>query len=233
MSMRVCLRRYPVAKIRSGMPASLPPGRSNFCICPRHMSTQVSLRPVPVTGLCGPGVTCFPVGLTSGPAYRCSRPQAPGGIWPDGNTGGIDNYPVCLRHSGQQSHTYYCLLLSVSWFRRCPCHRTTCVMTVSVSTLLAGRCGRNCLYLNCLGNKSLAKRPFRKGVLADSCRGFNLAMCSISVTYCKSVTNHACQEGRKSVLSFIGFRKSICACPCIIAPLVRSRPQALDGTSPY
>ena len=30
------------------------------------MSKQVSLRPVPVAGLCGPGVTCFPVGLPSG-----------------------------------------------------------------------------------------------------------------------------------------------------------------------
>ena len=30
-----------------------------------HLSTQVSLRPVPVAGLCGPGVTCFPVGLPS------------------------------------------------------------------------------------------------------------------------------------------------------------------------
>ena len=30
------------------------------------MSTQVSLRPVPVAGLCGPVVTCFPVGLPSG-----------------------------------------------------------------------------------------------------------------------------------------------------------------------
>ena len=135
-----------------------------------HLSTQVSLRPVPAAGLCGPGVTCFPVGLLPGPADRCSRPrlhegarraavgrvaptgrtcpQAPGGNWPDGNTGGIDNYPVCLRHSGQQSHTYYCLLLSVSWFCRCPCHRATCVMTVSVSTLLTGQCIRNCLYLN-------------------------------------------------------------------------------------
>ena len=135
-----------------------------------HLSTQVSLRPVPAAGLCGPGVTCFPVGLLPGPADRCSRPrlhegarraavgrvaptgrtcpQAPGGNWPDGNTGGIDNYPVCLRHSGQQSHTYYCLLLSVSWFCRCPCHRATCVMTVSVSTLLADRYSCNCLYLN-------------------------------------------------------------------------------------
>ena len=81
----------------------------------------------------------------------------------------------------------------------CPgCTRpmATCVMTVSVSTLLTGRCGRNCLYLNWLGNKSHAKRSFRKVVLADSCRGLSLAMRSISVTYCKSVTNHACQEGR-------------------------------------
>ena len=153
-------------------PASLLPLRSKFCTCQRHLSTQVSLRPVPVAGLCSHGVTCFPVGMLPGPADRCSRPrlheregarraavgrvaptrrtcpQAPGGNWPDGNTGGIDNYPVCLRNSGQQSHTYYCLFLSVSWFCRCPCHRATCVMTVSVSTLLTGRCGRNCLYLN-------------------------------------------------------------------------------------
>ena len=31
-----------------------------------RLSTQVSLRPVPVAGLCGPVVTCFPVGLPSG-----------------------------------------------------------------------------------------------------------------------------------------------------------------------
>ena len=123
-------------------------------------------------------------------------PQAPGGIWPDGNTGGIDNNPVCLRHSGQQSHTSFCLLLSVSWFCRCPCHRATCVMTVSVSTLLTGRCGRNYLYLNRLGNKSLAKRSFRKGGLADSCRGFNLATPSSSVSCHECAPNRACQEGR-------------------------------------
>ena len=110
----------------------------------------------------GPGMTCFPAGLPSGASREGARraavgrvaptgrtcPQASGGNWPDGNTGDIDNYPVCLRHSGQQSHTYYCLLLSVSWFCRCPCHRATCVMTVSVSTLLTGKCIRNCLYLN-------------------------------------------------------------------------------------
>ena len=89
----------------------------------------------------------------------------------------------------------------------------TCVMTVSVSTLLTGRYGRNCLYFNCLDNKSLAKMSFRKVVLADTCSGCCLAMPSISVTYCKCVPNHACQEGRKLGLSLIGFRKFICACP--------------------
>ena len=123
-------------------------------------------------------------------------PQAPGGNWSDGNTSGIDNYPVCLRHSGQQSHTYYCLLLSVSWFCRCTCHRATCVMTVSISTLLADRYVCNCLYLNSLDNKSLAKRSFRKVVLADSCRGFNLATPSSSVFYRECPPNCACQEGR-------------------------------------
>ena len=91
------------------------------------------------------------------------------------------------------------------------------VMTVSVSTLLTGRYGCNCLYLNRLGNQYLAKRSFRKVVLADSCCGHSLAMPSISVTYCKCVTNHSCQEGRKSGLSLFGFRKSICACPLIMA----------------
>ena len=62
-------------------PASLLPLRSKFCTCPRHLSTQVSLRPVPAAGLCGPGVTCFPVGMLPGPAdmYICpgsTRPMA-------------------------------------------------------------------------------------------------------------------------------------------------------------
>ena len=96
------------------------------------------------------------------------------------------------------------------------------------STLLTGRCDRNCLYLNWLGNQSLAKRPFRKGVLADSCRGFNLAILSSSVSYYECVPNRACQEGRKSWLSLIGFRKSIWACPCIIAPVVCAVQQAAD-----
>ena len=90
-------------------------------------------------------------------------------------------------------------------------------MAVSVSTLLTGRCGRNCLYLNCLGNKSLAKRSFRNVVLADSCYGSNLATPSSSVSYHECVRNHACQEGRKSGLSLIGFRKSICSCPRYMA----------------
>ena len=103
---------------------------------------------------------------------------------------------------------------------------------VWISTLLTGKFICNCLYLNWLGNKSLAKKSFRKVVLADSCRGLSLAMRSISVTYCKSVPNRACQEGRKSWLSFIVFRKFICANPCIIAPMVRSRPLAPDGNQP-
>ena len=40
-----------------------------------HLSTQVSLRPVPVAGRSGPGVTCFPAGMLPGPADRCSRPR--------------------------------------------------------------------------------------------------------------------------------------------------------------
>ena len=66
-------------------------------------------------------------------------------------------------------------------------------------------------------------------VLADSCRGFNLATTSSSVSYHECVPNRACQEGRKSWLSLIGFRKSIRASPSIIAPMVRSRPLAPDG----
>ena len=113
-----------------------------------------------------------------------------------------------------------------------PCRMTAVrvvYITVRFSTLLTGEFICNCLYLNSLSNQSLAKRSFRKVVLADSCRGSSLTMRSISVTYCKSVTNHACQEGRKSWLSSVGFRKFICACPCIIAPVVRARPQAPDA----
>ena len=159
MSMRVSLWAVPVVDVCLRV--------SLLCGCPRRCRCGLSLWQ-------DSAVLEWRVSLWDcrpGPVDRCSRPRlherkgptrsggkgspdgaylsaAPGGNWPDGNTGGIDNYPVCLRHSGQQSHTYYCLFLSVSWFSRCPCHRATCVMTVSVLTLLTGRCGRNCLYLN-------------------------------------------------------------------------------------
>ena len=68
---------------------------------------------------------------------------------------------------------------------------------VWISTLLTGKCIRNCLYFNWLSNQSLAKRSFWKVVLADSCRGFNLATSSSSVSYRECVRYHACQEGRK------------------------------------
>ena len=58
------------------------------------------------------------------------------------------------------------------------------------------------------------------GVLADSSRGFNLATPSSSASYRECFPNRACQEGRQPWLSLIGFRKSTCACPCIIAPMV-------------
>ena len=69
-------------------------------------------------------------------------------------------------------------------------------ITVRISTLLTGEFICNCLYLNWLSDQSLAQRPFWKVVLADSCRGFNLAMPSSSVSYHECVPNHACQEGR-------------------------------------
>ena len=80
-----------------------------------------------------------------------------------------------------------------------PCRMTAVrvvYITVRFSTLLTGEFICNCLYLNWLGNKSLAKRPFRKVVLADSCRGFNLATPLSSVSYHEYVPNRACQEGR-------------------------------------
>ena len=113
-----------------------------------------------------------------------------------------------------------------------PCRKTAVrvvYFTVSLSTLLTGKFICNCLYLNWLGNKSLAKKSFRKVVLADSCRGLSLAMRSISVTYCKSVPNRACQEGRKSWLSFIVFRKFICACQRHMSTQVSLRPVPVAG----
>ena len=56
-------------------------------------------------------------------------------------------------------------------------------------------------------------------VLADAFCGSNLAMLSISESYRECVPNHACQEGRKSGLSLIGFLK-FRACPHIMATQV-------------
>ena len=134
----------------------------------------------------------------------------------------LDWFPEILRAFPRHA----CLCLSFYWFCRCTRTMATCVMTVSVSTLLTGRSGRNCLYLNWLDNKSLAKRYHWKVVLADSYCGLSLAMRSFSAPYCKSVTNHACQEGGKSWLFLIGFRIFL-ASPCIIAPMERSRPRRL------
>ena len=82
-----------------------------------------------------------------------------------------------------------------------PCRMTAVrvvYITARFSTLLTGEFICNCLYLNWLSDQSLAKRYHWKVVLADSCCGLSLAMRSFSATYCKSVTNHACQEGRNS-----------------------------------
>ena len=73
-------------------------GRWTRCSCPR-LHEREGARRAAVRRVAPTGRTC---------------PQAPGGIWPDGNTGGNDNYPVCLRHSGQQSHT------SIVYCRVCP-----------------------------------------------------------------------------------------------------------------
>ena len=64
------------------------------------------------------------------------------------------------------------------------------------STLLTGRFICNCLHLNQLSNKSLAKRCQWRVVLTDSCRGSNLVMRTISESYREFILNHACQEGR-------------------------------------
>ena len=98
-----------------------------------------------------------------------------------------------------------------SWNDVFPCGTAVRVVyiTLKFSTLLTGEFICNCFYLNWLGNKSLAKRSFRKVVLADLCRGFNLAIPSSSVYYHECVPNRACQEGRKSGLSLICFRKSL------------------------
>ena len=99
-----------------------------------------------------------------------------------------------------------------------PCRMTAVrvvYITVWFSTLLTGRCGRNCLYLNWLSNQSLAKRSFRKVVLADSCRVFNLVIPSSSVSYHECVPNRACQEGRNfaPVHAIWPWRVSLCPVP--------------------
>ena len=90
--------QLPTPYVHARVPVALPSGRNqvrNASVAPSrkvqllHMSTQVSLRPVPAAGLSGPGMTCFPVGC---------RPRR--------------------------------------------------LFSPRFSTLLTGRCGRNCLYLN-------------------------------------------------------------------------------------
>lgn len=86
LCLQVCsgAHQLPTPYVHACVPAALPSGKNqvrNASVAPSRkvqllrLSTQVSLRPVPVAGLCGPGVTCFPAGLPPGPAYRCSRPR--------------------------------------------------------------------------------------------------------------------------------------------------------------
>ncbi len=76
--------QLPTPYVHACVPAAFTSGKNqvrNASVAPSikvkilHLSTQVSLRPLPVAGLCGPGVLSFPVGLPSGPVYRCSRPR--------------------------------------------------------------------------------------------------------------------------------------------------------------
>ena len=92
--------------LRSEDVASVAPSiKVNFCTCPRHLSAQVSLRPVPVAG-----------------------PRSENDVFPCGTA-------VWGRWTG-----VFVLVVPALWL--------TCVMTVSVSPLLTGRYGRNCLYFN-------------------------------------------------------------------------------------
>ena len=64
---------------KSGL--SLIGSRKFICACPCYKAMRVSLCPVPVAELCGPGVTCFPVDCRPGPVDRsicpgCPRPMA-------------------------------------------------------------------------------------------------------------------------------------------------------------
>ena len=110
-------------------------------ICPCHVSMHVCLWRLPLAGLPS-GNDMFPCGAAVRGFTRRGPPRSggkgsPGGAYlsagpgrntSDRNTVGIDNYPVSLRRSGQ-SHTYYCLCLSVSCFCRCPSPMATCEMT--------------------------------------------------------------------------------------------------------
>ena len=48
----------------------------------RYMAIRVSLCPVPVAELCGPGVTCFPVGLPSGVGGQVYFVLVVPALWP-------------------------------------------------------------------------------------------------------------------------------------------------------
>ena len=104
------------APVHAGVAAACPCGRtlrSWSDVFPCRTAVRGRWTGVAVRGFTSEGARRAAVGRVAPTGRTC--PQAPGGNWQDANTGGIDNYPVCLRHSGQQSHTYYCLLLSVSW----------------------------------------------------------------------------------------------------------------------
>ena len=76
--LQVCAgaHQLPTPYVHAGIVVDCPYDRTMFeCVLVMRLSTQVSLRPVPVAGLCGPGVTCFPAGMLPGPADRCSRPR--------------------------------------------------------------------------------------------------------------------------------------------------------------
>ena len=106
---------------------------SLFCRCPIYMSMRVSLWAVPVVDV------CLRVSLLCGCPRHLStqvslRPVPMAGLCGPGVTRfpvGLPSGPVdrCICHG-------------------CPRPMSTCVMAVSVSPLLTGKCIRNCLYLN-------------------------------------------------------------------------------------
>ena len=120
-------------------PASLLPLRSKFCTCQRHLSTQVSLRPVPVAGLCDPGVTCFPVGMPPGAGGHVylSWLYPPYGHVCDDRLR-FDPLDRSMSFSWVSPELHIDAPPAVPYF----------CFPVSFSTLLTGKCIRNCLYLN-------------------------------------------------------------------------------------